>query len=518
MAIEVLQQDYNVIKQSNIIKYLKLDILDFKYNVIDEISGNLIKCSITVDADSDLRRSCSVELVVNDSRFEVQAGGRIYLSNYIRPSVGYYNIQTGQIQWYNQGIFLINEPSWQYSADTNTLSFEGLDLMSKLTGIRNGQLSGLPIIIKAGESVREAMINVLNLAGFTQYVISECKNNKGFIEPVPYDMEFSQGSTAYDILAGLRDILPQYQIYFDINGVFHYDEIPTGDDEAIIIDDTTWDKILISETVDTDFESVKNYVEVYGRQHDIENFASDDLVSVSGSQITLTLADVKALTDGLLVGWKTAQDVSADRIILLISGLNGKYLVNTDGQYIKNLSANEYYCAKYDGTQWVFLGHNQAVGIWYDADPQSPFYVYGSVGIIREVLSGDSYDNIMSDDLALQRAKMEIYWKCRLNDSLSLSTIPIPWLDVNILVSHAQRDTAEEKKYLIKSFSADFGDLSEMSVNMVSFYPYYAKLPWVYVDVHELVFLSGAEVTDTNLTIINTEQSSVQGTNLILEG
>lgn len=518
MAIEVLQQDYNIVKQNNIIKYIKLDILDFKYNIIDEISGNLIKCSITVDADSDLRRSCSVELVVNDSRFEVQAGGRIYLSNYIRPSVGYYNTHTGQIQWYNQGIFLINEPSWQYSADTNTLSFQGLDLMSKLTGVRNGQLSGLPVIIKAGESVREAMINVLSLTGFTKYVIADCKNRKGLVEPVPYDMEFGQGTTAYEILAELRDILPQYQIYFDKDGVFHYDEIPTGDDAPVIIDDTTWDKILISETVNTDFESVKNYIEVYGRQHDIEHFASDDLVSVNGTQITLTLSDVVALENGLLVGWKTAQDVVGDKITLLIAGLSAKDLVETDGEYVQKLAANTYYCAKFDGTHWVFLGHNQAEGTWYDADPDSPFYIYGSVGIIREVLSGEQYDNIMSDELALQRAKMEIYWKCRLNDSLSMSTIPIPWLDVNILVAHAQRNTEEEKKYLIKSFSADFGELTEMSINMVSYYPYYENLPWVYVDVQELVFVSGAEVTGTNLNITNTEKSSVQGVKLILEG
>ena len=57
---------------------------------------------------------------------------------FIQPFVGYENIYTGEIQWYNQGIYLINAPSYSYDATNNTLSFSGLDLMSKLTGLRNG--------------------------------------------------------------------------------------------------------------------------------------------------------------------------------------------------------------------------------------------------------------------------------------------------------------------------------------------------------------------------------------------
>ena len=90
------------------------------------------------------------------------------------------------------------------------------------------------------------------------------------------------------------------------------------------------------------------------------------------------------------------------------------------------------------------------------------------------MLCGGDYDNIMSDELALERAKIEIYWKCRLNDSISLNIIPIPWIDVNIVVSHALKDTKTQNKYIVKSYSIDYGNINAtMSVSMISYYAYY---------------------------------------------
>lgn len=57
---------------------------------------------------------------------------------------------------------------------------------------------------------------------------------------------------------------------------------------------------------------------------------------------------------------------------------------------------------------------------------------------------GGEYDNIINDDLALQRANIELYWATRLNDSITLSTLPIPWLDVNILFTHTARGQEEK--------------------------------------------------------------------------
>lgn len=470
--LNITQNDYNIIKQRNVERYVKLNLLDFQYRVIDEISGNILTCSMQCDADSDLKRSCSVSLVVAKKTFDIQPGGRIWLDKYIQVYIGLKNIYTDEIQWYNQGIYLIDAPSWQYNATNNTLTFSGLDLMSKLTGERNGQLAGIPTTIKQGESVREAMIATLKLGGFTKYIISECTNRDGSIQAVPYDIEIDQGGYVFDILSALRDILPQYQIYFDVDGVFHYELIPSGEDEPVLIDDDTWDSVLIEENINTDFSSVKNYIEVYGRTHEPEYYPSE--ISVSNNVITMAITKLTELAEYNLIGFTPNAAVSGN-IQLNINDFGAKDLVDSNGSHITSLENNVYYVAQYqkNGT-WLFLGHQQARATWADENPESPFYINGTVGQIREVLCGGDYDNIMSDELALDRAKIEIYWKCRLNDSLTLNVIPIPWIDVNIVVSHVTKDNTTQNRYIVKSYSVEYGDVSaNMSITMISFYPYY---------------------------------------------
>ena len=470
--LNITQNDYNIVKQRINERYIKINILDFQYQTVDQISGNALSCSVQCDADSDLRRSCNVSLVVRDNSFDIQSGGKIWLDKYIQVYIGLKNIYTQEIQWYNQGIYLIDAPTWKYDATNNTLSFSGLDLMSKLTGARNGQLQGIPTVIKQGESVREAIIATLALGGFTKYVVSECTNRDGTIQAVPYDIEIDQGGFVYDILSALRDILPQYQIYFDADGVFHYDLIPTGDDEPVVITDDIWDSVLISEDISTDFTSVKNYIEVYGYTHDPEYYPS--AITVSEATISMTIAKLTTLHENDVIGFTPPSAVSGN-IQLSVNSFGEKNLVNSNGDYITSLEADTYYVAVYqsDGT-WKFLGHQQAQAVWSDENPESPFYINSPVGIIRQVLCGNDYENIQSDELALERAKLEIYWKCRLNDSIALSVVPIPWLDVNIVVSHAPKGEVEEKRYIIKSYSVDYGSVeSTMSVSMISYYAYY---------------------------------------------
>ena len=300
--INIGAEDYNVLKQQYIKKYIRLELLDFQYNIVDELSGNMTKCSINVDSNSDLRRSCDLGFVVTTSTFDIKAGSKIFLDKMVRPYVGYENMRTGEIQWYNQGIYLVNNPQWSYNASTNEISMQALDLMSKLTGLRNGNLEGIPTKIAKDENVREAIIKTIELGGFTKYICEECKTNDGTIVPVPYDIEIDVGGTIYDILTGLRDIMPNYQIYFDINGVFHYEPIPLAYDDPVLIDDDLFNNVLISENINTDFESVKNYVEVLGHTWDVDYYSPSESTTVNGGTITPTFADLKTLEDGTAVG------------------------------------------------------------------------------------------------------------------------------------------------------------------------------------------------------------------------
>lgn len=480
MPINVGQDDYNILSQQIITKYIKLEILNFQYNVVDEISGNLTAMSVNIDSESDLRRSCNLTFVVTDASFDVKAGNRIWLDKFCRPWVGYENIYTGKIQWYNQGIYLINAPSWRYNATTHELSLAGLDLASKLTGLRNGELEGIPTKIPAGSSVREAMIANIELAGFTKYTISECKDVDGNIIAVPNDIEIAQGGTVWNIVTQLRDILPRYETFFDVDGVFIYQPIPTGSGDPVIIDDTIWTNLLIDESINNDFESVKNYIEVYGRTLDPSYFSTN--TTYSSSTLSLTVADYPtALTDNTIVGFTTPStgDISATGgISLKMNSLAASVLYEYGTNNPVTTLDNDTYYVVYYNQGWYLMGHQQPVGIAYDDNPDSPFYVNGSIGRIRHVLYGGEYENITSDKLALERAKYELWKATRLQDSVTLTSIPNPWLDVNVLISHAIRGKSQENaaQYIIKSISTDYGIEGTQSINAITYYPLYPDI------------------------------------------
>lgn len=53
---------------------------------------------------------------------------------------------------------------------------------------------------------------------------------------------------------------------FDVNGVFHWQHIPNGENEPVVINfDQLSQALIISDSKDIDFENVKNNIIVYGR-------------------------------------------------------------------------------------------------------------------------------------------------------------------------------------------------------------------------------------------------------------
>ena len=393
---------------------------------------------------------------------------KIKSDKYIRVWIGTLAFSTGEVEYVNCGIFIIDAPNYEYDTSTNTLTLSLLDLMAKLTGMRNGYLPGIPVVLSAGENIRQAIIDTLALGGFTKYVVEEAPSPG----TIPNDLEFDQGSTVYDLLAGLRDIYPNYEIFFDINGVFYYKPIPTCEDDPILIDDSVWNNIVISENLDVDFQNVKNVIEVYGRTHKPENFSTS--TTVSGTQIRLTMNSVSSYTKDLIYGFTLTDNPGYTGYTLKINDLTAYPILMSDGVTVADIPAEEgevYYCVQFKGTYWNYLGHLQSYGYAEDNNPNSPFYVNGTVGIIRLPLYGSDYENIYSDDLAQQRAEYELWQHTNMNNTLQISCIPIPWIDVNIKVEYTEKRNNSVGEYIIKSIDMDLAPDGEMTINMITFYP-----------------------------------------------
>lgn len=449
-------------------RYIRLELLNFQYQTVDTIEGVCTSGSFNIDANSDIRRTGSIVLVVTDSSFEVASGGKVWLDRFIRAWVGTASLYTGEIEWTNCGIYIIDAPDYQYDAATNTLTLSLLDLMAKLTGVRNGYLKGIPTILSAGENIRQAIIDTLALGGFTQYIVEEAPAPG----TIPNDLEFSQGATIYDLLSGLRDIYPDYELFVYTDGTFFYKPIPTGEGDPVLVDDTLWSNIVTSEQINVDFQNVKNSIEVYGRTHDPAHFSTE--TTVSGSNITLTIADVTEYTEDMIYGFTLTDNPGYTNMTLQIGSLASLPITLDDGTTNATIEAESgevYYCVQYKGTYWNWIGHLQAYGMAEDTDPNSPFDINGTVGTIRLPLYGGEYENIFSDNLARQRAEYELWLHTNMNNTITLTCVPVPWLDVNILVSYTDMRNKETNLYIIKSINFGLAPGDSMTVTMMRFYP-----------------------------------------------
>lgn len=405
--MDINQQEYNVAKQNGRIIHTKINVLNFDMQTVGEISGVVLDGSTySIDATSDIRRTCNISLIPTDRSFNVEYGSKIWLDKYIQVFVGIEDSKNnGEIVYSNLGLYMINNPNQVYDATNNTITIAGIDLMAKMTGMRNGYLEGITYQVPADSGIKQVMTALIHdECGFTKYSIDQPSPTI----LTPYEMSFGLGSTAYNILTQLRDINSNYQTYFDQNGIFWFNKIPDGSNEQIMVDDDIWKKVLISYKKSYDFESVKNYIEVFG---------------------------------------KTQDD-----------------------------------------------GHTP-YGVAYEGNPDSPFYV-GDINPItnkfeneiRIVLSGGEYDNIYPlgdydtqpdefNSLAQQRANYELYTRCRLQDQIELTCVPVYWLDVNwlteITLPNKQTQVEEKEYYIIKKINTTLGVNGTQNITMMKYYPFY---------------------------------------------
>ena len=398
--MDITQREYNVAKQNGRIIHTKINVLNFDLQIVSEISGVVLEGSTyNIDATSDIRRTCSISLVPQDNSFNIEYGGKLWMDKYVQVFVGIEDTShNNEVVYSNLGLYLVNNPDQVYDATNNTITINGIDLMAKITGMRNGYLEGITYQIPVNSGIKQVMTSLINTeCGFPKYSIDQPSPTI----LTPYEMSFGLGSTAYNILTQLRDINANYQTYFDQEGIFWFNAIPSGDNEQIMVDDDIWQKVLISYKKSTDFESVKNYIEVFG---------------------------------------KTQDD-----------------------------------------------GHTP-YGVAWENNPDSPFYVGDNFkNRIRIVLSGGEYDNIYPlapyntsveqfNSLAQQRADYELYTRCRLQDQIELTCVPVYWLDVNWLVSITlpnKQGKEEEQKYIIKKISTTLGVNGTQNITMMKYYPFY---------------------------------------------
>ena len=377
----------------------KLFVLDYDYTILDEISGKTESVSLSVDAESDIRRTANINIALkDDSRqtnsniFYWQVGNPYWFDKYIQIYVAIQDVQTQEYVWVNEGIYMVNSPTISYDATSNSLSFEAVDLMSKMTGLRNGQLEGMTYTIPVGSTITGAIKTLLIEQGFDNYIVFDPPYNY-----VPQEINIDVGGTAYDLLCQLRDINSNWEMFFDVDGVFHFQQIPSGkviiDPESgeegeptPVVDQTVWDKLNVSYNLDTNFEDVKNYVEVLGKVHEPNEYGT---ATIKDGLLDLKLANVieSYLNNEWIIGIPVIATEGAIEPEALAEPITNIAIYDVSNRFIFKIglatpiiAANEYYCVKltFNDTECIaceYLGALQPRAVAFENNPESPFYV-----------------------------------------------------------------------------------------------------------------------------------------------
>lgn len=337
---------------------------------------------------------------------------------------------------------------------------------------------------------------------------------------IPYDLEFSCGDTKLSIITTMRDLYPNYEFFFDVDNVAVCQMIPSCEYDPICVQNKDLQDLLISEDVSINMAEVRNVCEIWGQVFETDWYTETCTYASNCYSLTVpnyTVGNDSSYVNGDVISFLCSNNSSGTRYIKVNSLTQiVLYDENTDAPYIEPLEAGTCYTVKIrrnyvNGAyvtkaymQGTFQVHAMSVlsngkceenytlpsgrvvkkyskeyfqeiyaceNVNIKIIPDSPFVVE-KLGELLFVGSGGDYDNITSNSLCLARCDYELYIHARLTDNITLETVIMPFLDVNIKASYQRSDSNQESQYIIKKISHDYSRGTSM-IEMMKFYELY---------------------------------------------
>lgn len=518
VAYQVTSEDWMIVASKIKELYIQMEVVSEDGKTLGIMEGDLLSGTLSIDADSSSRRSFNPVFYVRNKDYLPTPDSFVWFNRYVKVKLGIKVPLLSDYKWYSLGKFLFNENSYEYDAETKTVSVQLVDMMETLTGTLSGAIGGADqTTIPSTSTIRNAMIStVQQLGSVNKYIISKIGTYSADGDPadeqVPFDLEFSTGASVYDVISKLRDLYSGYETFFDVDGTFICQQTPTciGDPDVLTSSDIDNYGLVVSEKLSVKFPDIKNVTEVWGKSLESDRYTDnsslvDVLINMKiTSRLTATFENCTTLEDGLIYGIKTPNvDVHGKNPVIRLLGDNNIVLysgqiVTLDNKPIpKNtLQPNTEYCFQYKNNILYLLGQSQIHAITmlvskepsaskkaeysakynshvisYVVDPYTQFGV-DQIGVRLQVLSGGDYDDIYSDDLARQRAEYENWKSTAFQDTIDVTMILIPWLEVNQKIRYKNKTTGEVGQYIVKKIDFSLTD-GTMNLSLMRFHGLY---------------------------------------------
>lgn len=516
--------DAAVINHHNHVVKFRLELLDSYLQPISELTGDTSDVSFDIDSTSDIRRTATMTLIVTDESWLTENFEIGWIDKLVRFSIGLK--YQGEWKWYKLGTMLLSSDNFRFDATTKELQLSLVDMMACGTAERGSQI-GTGVRIEHDSNVKEALdASVSRWLPFKRTEITD-----DWPDVIPYDLDFGVGSYPYDVLRGIIALFPWYEQYYDADGFYHADKIPMRVDEPCLLTAEDLDDLIISEQRSFDFSQIKNTTEIYGKSISANYVANTCTLNDDTYTLGFVLATMEVLENNKKYAF-TVRENSPENPKIHIDltdpeAQSTAVLLDFYGNTLEAgaLRAGYAYVARcldtpeeHDGQvvlvkKFYLMGQseihvivremnampdaeaietdkreNDCADIRYVIHPDSPYacdrpgartvsdWLTIQKGEIRQVLYDGEYAGIYSTQLAYERGEYENYLKCRMNTDVELTTVLIPFIDVNQKIEYTSPtdSTHTPRQYIVKSVNMDVGAFT-MTMKLARFYDYY---PW----------------------------------------
>ena len=505
MRYNLTAKDILVLGQKTKSYLIKIELLNNNFQLLDIIEGNCLSCSLDIDSSADIRRTVTLTMLIRDPKDLVSPTSKIWVNRYLRIYLGIQYIRTKEILWYPLILCVPSEDTYTYDINTRILQVKCVDFMSALI---NTPLYGTTThIIPAGSNIRSALIAALKLANVKKYNICEISNiTDSSANTVPYDISMDSSSSVYDLVKKLLTLYAGYEIFADLDTIV-VQRVPTTIEDGIVLsDDILKSKgLIISESISNSL-NIKNVTEIFGKQIKTDYYSES--VTLNGSQYNATVDGLSGLVDGMQIALKlpSANPVNA---MIKINSLTAYPITDSADVALQSNSINGYNVFRFHNNCFEYLGQYQIHGIcmlvskeptneakayyqqyfncdniFYRVSPNNDFTIeklatssenYWIDGARIDTKSGNDYDVIYSQELAIERAKYENWKSSRLNRTLSLTTQTIPFLDVNQKFTYKSKIDNVLRQWIITKISFDNVVSGTMNLEATEFFETYPE-------------------------------------------